>query len=515
MLHLGKDIKLNVKPVYVTLHHDYVFEGPCRMGKDFELTKEFDDMANQELLKSSDEQLVEYLSSPHFNVMEPVWGDRNVEFLITPYLLADMRKDSDQVDVYLVAPHGRLSDLMIDFAQKAGKPMVLIPGPQCKQPIMTASTRARGLKAYAWRTWDETVDFLEVLRVEKMLKNTRVLCAARFGTTRSISDMGNFVNLEQVTDVLGTQFTFVNLHELIDQTHIGKSGDNYTLPGRAALNPNDDDVAEMEALADDLIGNADECDMSREEVLNSERFYITVKKMLDYYGCNAFAAPCPAACATRRLNQEHMTFCLTHSLLGEMGVPSACEYDIPAALSIAILSTFVDAPAYMGNTTHDAKAMTTGRYVLSPFFHTTIDDECLDVLKEDPENVITTWHAVPRRNMRGWDAPKAQYAIRPFAASGFGVTLRYDFAKDAGTPITMCRISPDCTKLFVAKGEIVGGVGYNDYSCSEGVFFRVKNGADFFEKQLHVGNHVPLVYGDCFDKVVALGKLLGLEVLTA
>ena len=73
--------------------------------------------------------------------------------------------------------------------------------------------------------------------------------------------------------------------------------------------------------------------------------------------------------------------------------------------------------------------------------------------------MILTWHAVPRRNMRGWDAPKASYAIRPFAASGFGVTLRYDFTQDAGTPITMCRISPACDKLFVAKGEIVGGVG--------------------------------------------------------
>lgn len=38
---------------------------------------------------------------------------------------------------------GRLSDLMIDFGQKAGKPMVLIPGPQCMQTIMAASTRAR------------------------------------------------------------------------------------------------------------------------------------------------------------------------------------------------------------------------------------------------------------------------------------------------------------------------------------------------------------------------------------
>ena len=148
-------------------------------------------------------------------------------------------------------------------------------------------------------------------------------------------------------------------------------------------------------------------------------------------------------------------------------------------------------------------------------FHTDINDKCLDVVKADPDNIVLTWHAVPRRNMRGWDAPKAPYAIRPFAASGFGVTFRYDFTRDAGTTITMCRISPDCSKLFVAKGEIVGGVGYQDYSCSEGVFFRVKDGNDFFQKQLEVGNHVPLVYGDCFDQVVALGKHLGLEVITA
>lgn len=502
MIHMGKDVKLNIKPILVTLRHDYIFEGPCRMG-------------NQELLRGAREEIAAHLSSPHFNVLEPYWADRNEEFLVTPEILDEMLADKDQADIYLVGPMGRLTDLMIDFAQKAKKPMVEIPGPQCMQTIFAAAARARGLETYAYRTWDETIDLLEVLRVKKMLQETRVLCAARFGTARSISDMGNFVSLEHVTDVLGTQFTFVNIHELLDQTHIGKSGENYTLPGRAALNPTDEDVAEMEKLADDLIGNAQECDMTREEVLNSERFYITVKKMLDYYGCNAFAAPCPDACATRRLNEEHMTFCLTHSLLGEMGIPSACEYDIPACLSIALLSCFADAPAYMGNTTHDAKAMQGGRYGLSPFFHTDIDDKCLDVVKADPDNVILTWHAVPRRNMRGWDAPKAPYAIRPFAASGFGVTLRYDFTQDAGTTITMARISPDCSKLFVAKGEIVGGVGYQDYSCSEGVFFRVKDGSDFFQKQLDVGNHVPLVYGDCFDRVCALGRHLGLEVITA
>ena len=276
MIHLGKDIKLNICPILVTLHHDYVFEGPCRMGKDFELTKEFDDMANAQLIKGAHEEIAENLTSPHFNVMEPIWIDRNEEFLVTPDILDKMMAGREEADIYLIGPMGRLSDLIIDFAQKAKKPIITIPGPQCMQTILIASTRSRGLESYAYRTWKETVDFLEVLRAAKMLKETRVLCAARFGTTRSISDMGNFVSLEHVTDVLGTQFTFVNLHELLDQTHIGESGKNHTLPGRATLNPTEDDVAEMEALADDLIDNAVECDMERKEVLNSERFYLSI-----------------------------------------------------------------------------------------------------------------------------------------------------------------------------------------------------------------------------------------------
>ena len=45
MIHLGKDVKLNVCPILVTLHHDYVFEGPAAW-EGLQLTKEFDDMAN-------------------------------------------------------------------------------------------------------------------------------------------------------------------------------------------------------------------------------------------------------------------------------------------------------------------------------------------------------------------------------------------------------------------------------------------------------------------------------------
>ena len=118
MIHLGKDIKLNICPILVTLHHDYVFEGPCRMGKDFELTKEFDDMANAQLIKGAHEEIAENLTSPHFNVMEPIWIDRNEEFLVTPDILDKMMAGREEADIYLIGPMGRLSDLIIDFAQK-------------------------------------------------------------------------------------------------------------------------------------------------------------------------------------------------------------------------------------------------------------------------------------------------------------------------------------------------------------------------------------------------------------
>ena len=137
MIHLGKDVKLNVCPILVTLHHDYVFEGPCRMGKDFELTKEFDDMANAELIKGAHEELAENLTSPHFNVMEPIWIDRNEEFLVTPEILDKMLQErghefwwegNRRADLIR---HGKFIQNAIDRGSTTTKPeFVLFPLPQ-------------------------------------------------------------------------------------------------------------------------------------------------------------------------------------------------------------------------------------------------------------------------------------------------------------------------------------------------------------------------------------------------
>ena len=117
--------------------------------------------------------------------------------------------------------------------------------------------------------------------------------------------------------------------------------------------------------------------------------------------------------------------------------------------------------------------------------------------------------------MRGYDAEPLSYDIRNYTASGWGPTMRHDFRENKGETLTMARISPDAKTLFVARGTVVAGTGEQMSGCTQGVLFMVKDSKDFFHKQCNVGNHVPMVMADCFDEIVELGHLLGLNVVTA
>lgn len=54
-------------------------------------------------------------------------------------------------------------------------------------------------------------------------------------------------------------------------------------------------------------------------------------------------------CSTRRLSEERVTFCLTHSLNIENGIPSACDLDFNSLLTQAILENLSGKSVYMGN----------------------------------------------------------------------------------------------------------------------------------------------------------------------
>ncbi len=512
------EYRLTLKPIMTGFYHDYVFEGPCRFGKGEMLTKDFDLAMAAATKKKHRENIQKYLD-PIAAVLPVFDWDRNEEFLVEDALLEQATQEDGVVDAYIFPDMSRNTDILISVAERTGKPILMLPPATsvgvCKN---VAALRARGHEAWGFRTWEELIDHLEVIRVRKALANLKVLCVSRFGTTDTPSAGDNLINLSDATKRLGVRFAFANAHEFLDQTHIGQSGVNHTTPGKAGLNPTEEEVVEIERMADELIQGAEHCYMDRQEVIHSFRAHYTIKKMLDYYGCNAFTIPCPDVCATRRLNEERYTFCMNHSLLNEQGIPSACEYDIATAISLAILEAFGKSAAYMGNLTHAPFYMKSFGKLPLPYFYNlsgTCDTEYLKRVAEDSENTLFLQHSVGNRKLHGFDGPQAKYDIRPYTGSGWGVTIRNDFNLDIGQTVTFCRIDPSCSKLFTAKGTIVAGRGQDDNGCSLGAFIHVKDAKDFFYKQLSIGNHIPVVYGDYFDRICAFGRAAGLEVITA
>lgn len=509
-----EDVRLNVKPMFLTLYHEYVFEGPCRFGEGMQLEKEFDLMMAAEKFKSWYKQLQDAMPADVVNLLEPVKVERDENFLTTDEMIEKLAEGSEDVDLYYIGYASRPYDLALEFAQRVGKPCAITQA-CCASAITSAEFLSRGLEFYSFEAWEDATEYMTVLRARKVLRESKILAATRMTSAVSVSSPDSIIDPEKMTEKFGTRIRFVSAHELLDQISYDDPMSNHCTPGRAGLNLTSDDEKAIDQITDELIEGAEECQMTREMVKKSVEANYGIQKFLDAYECNAFTAPCPDLCATRRLNEKQFTMCLNHSLNNEQGIPSACEYDLGALISKIMLQAIGRRPSYMGNCfTSPIRNGVRAPLPKALFFNPdSVDQKMVDLGTE--ENVVLTFHSVPNRRWVGFDAPIRPYAIREFAHSGWGATIRYDFAKDAGETITMCRIDPTCEKLFVAKGTILDSIGYNDTNCSMGVFFKVEDSKDFFKKQAAIGNHMPLIYGDFEEQIIELGELLGLEIVRA
>ena len=519
-LRTGRDITFNVRPLEIGLYHDYVFEGPCRFGRGEELTRDHD-MKVIDGKSAADEAMMRerFGFIPGIRIMDQIVIRRDETFPISDALLQEMARDIEDVDLFVFNFTVFGADLALAFAQRYGKPSMMLPTPN-NDAHMSAAFRARGLEMYSPATMDDAAKQLIALRARKVLAHTRALVVVRSNSVHPVTNYDSFLDHGIVTQRLGTSFTYLNLHEFLDQLHNGASDSNPSLPGRVADNLDDGDERIADAMVDEFMQAAEICDMDREKIRPSMRAHCLVNKLLKKYDCDAFTAPCPDMCATRRLNEEQVTLCLNHVLNNENGICSACEQDVSALLSMVALSAVSQTPPYMGNTVpvkldvEDELRIKT-RVMFRPYAcdaETPRLQEQYDAM--GLEGMFSIYHAVPSRRFRGFDAPLEPYGIRPFAMDGrWGATVRYDFKRDIGQPITLAKFDPTCTQMLIARGVICGGIGFEDENCSEGVFFGVSDGRAFREYTMTTGNHTALVYGDWLDEMVLLAQSLGLAPL--
>ena len=382
--------------------------------------------------------------------------------------------------------------------------------PDCRgNTIINAALLSHGCEIYPiTEGWPELTRILTAVRVRKMLREMRVLSTYRFNASQSMpSAPDSFNDLNRVTDLFGVRFRYLNLHELMDMLHVGPNDQNPSTPGRARLNLTEEDMAEIGRMADAFIAGAKDNVLPREEVINTFKMVKVIRKNMEDEDCNAFVAPCPDACSTRRLNEERCTMCLSHSLNNEMGLPSACEYDITALICMAILMGVSGKAPYMSNTIR-CKTDEEGMFPACPFL---TKEDLASVAGRD--DLLLTYHSVPNRKLHGFDSEASEYGIQPFAYSGWAATLRYDFTQDKGQYVTQCRIDPNCKKMMITRGVVETGFGYDKANCTLGLIFSVKDPDALVRTQQGFGLHMPLVLGDYVEELKTVADIFGLETV--
>lgn len=468
------NVKLNVKPVLFTMYHQKAYMGPCRYGEGHALTTEYDmEVGNKEFEIFKDE-LYTQVDAKNVNLLEPVVVSWHEDFILKDSEFAKATKDDCETDFYLVRGLRISSYFAVELALRTNKPVGLIPNlsaiSKCDHVDMTAHLLAMGRPAYAFIDYSDVNRTFSILRTKKALAQTKVFFPLK-SAMLTFGCQSSYLTLEQVREKFGVRFDHVNSDDVF------KWMDQLTA----------DEKKEAADLAKQLGVEAKGMHMPIEYVNHDTEFYITIKKMMDAYNCNAFTIPCFEVCATMELMRRQLTFCLTHSLLKDEGIASACAGDVGSVLTMTILMNLARKAPHMGNT----------------------------MILDREANQCRVLHDVASRKMKGYDVPDLPVEFVSFTMDNWGATMRYDFSLDVGETITLINLSPDMKKLMVAKGTINGGDDYLTPECKHAVRFTVKDANRFHQCQKYVGHHFSWVYGDYTEIVSQFGEECGLEVMMA
>ena len=510
------DVKLKVLPILGITEHLYYYEGPCRFGAGESLQPGFDGLAAAQKQKATME-ILKGMECDQIEIMDMQFLKRTDNWDNKEEMWKVLKPYVDECDVMLGSATIGNDDLFVELVSRFDKPLVVAPDSYASNTEIPAAARALtdGAKHEVFSTWrwEQVPPILNAIRARKVLNETRILCATRFASPTSQSSIDSFNSWEKITAKLGIRFRFVNIHELLDQMTPAVEGGNHTTPGRETWDLTEEDMAAAEKMADALIAGASSVDVDREYILRSLYAYITVRKTMDYRDCNGFSIPCPDVCSTRRLNEMKFTFCLTHSLNMEQGIPSCCEFDVNSVACMQTLMAVSGMCPYVGNT-EPLNWFEGPDGELYPLV-LGMDKDQAPIIRErageDKKNVYFMQHSVAHRRIADPNVD-SKYWLQHFAYDqGFGAVMRYNFDDDQGKKITMMRYSPDGSKMFIAQGECICGDGYNVPNCAQIIYFRVEDADDFFEKQCDFGNHLVMVYGDYKKELIDLAKLLKIE----
>ena len=463
--------KLVVKPVMTAMYHTEVWEGPCRWKGE---TKE------QEIQAASDqfEAFRRSINDGNINksavtMLEPGQVFFVEDFKITEAEYKKIEDDARKADVLYINPYG-CSISNYDVAARYKKPVVINSGPSCRTVDVAAFCRSRGIECYIPDAVEDVNQIFTLLKARKNFAETRILFPTNWKWP-SVCSIAGINEPDKLKDMFGIELVTIDYEELSKEMERICS----------------DKSAKKEAasMADTVYEGASRSFIKRNYVANSMEFYQTVVSLMKRHNCNSFTIECFEFCTSRLPEKWNITPCLVHTMLKDMGIPSACEGDIGGLLPMHMLMLLSNKSPHFGNM----------------FYY-----------PDKGKGTMAVNHSVPGIKMNGYDKPGLPYQLSHFVDSGWGTKAIVDFMNNDVKDITVARMNPSGKGILILKGTLVDSKGWDDKTigCHDIAYMVGKDSGtaqEFVRRQADYGNHLPWVYGDYSGQLVKLAGLLGIE----
>ena len=319
--------------------------------------------------------------------------------------------------------------------RKAGKKVVLLPSSD----------------------WGELEQVVKLMRVGPHLRQTRII------VVRGPQGTAAACSAEQVKERLGVELIPISVEQ--------------TLEAHKAI---DIKAAEAEAKRYWLSKAKKIVEPSREEIINSARFYLATKELMIKERAQAITSSnCMGAPAKG---------CLTYSKLNDLGLVGACEGDMDSTLTMLMFSYAFGIPGFISD----------------PVFDTA-------------SNALIHFHCTSATKMDGPAGKRHPFTIRTQSDSERGVSLDVEYR--IGQMVT-CAKFVNLDTMLISTGKIFK-ITHDELGCRTQFWTKVNDadkmfhnwGADILKGGTMTLLHRAVFYGDHMQDIKKLGVLMGFNVV--
>jgi len=219
---------------------------------------------------------------------------------------------------------------------------------------------------------------------------------------------------------------------------------------------------------------------TKEEIINSARFYLATKNLMIEKGAQAVTSSnCMGAPAKG---------CLTYSKLNDLGLVGACEGDMDSTLTMLMFQYAFGVPGF----------------ITDPVFDTAT-------------NALIHFHCTCATKMAGTDSKRLPFTIRTQSDSERGVSL--DVEMPIGQAVT-CAKFIDLDTMLISTGEVFK-VTHDELGCRTQFWTKVNDarsmfhnwGANVLKGGVMTLLHRAVFFGDHAEDIKNLGILMGFNVV--